>query len=134
MRPVFARFPRLTTIATATALLGLLGCDKNGQTGLLQHPAGNPALRTEITPDKAYDQMFDTSAKQLSDSTYLIISKADRGSQFTVHTGPRPTPDHAICFASSLNPGFRECVTAYYHSAGAVAIQSNEAGWWATPL
>ena len=70
----------------------------------------------------------------LSDTTYLIITKAERGSVFTVHTGPLPTPDHAVCFASTNNPGFKECVEEYYHNAGGVAIQSNEAGWWATPL
>ena len=130
----FLRIPRLTILLATTLLTSLLGCDKNGQTGVLQHPAGNPALRAEVTPDKAYDQMFDTSVNGLSDSTYLIITKANQGSVFTVHTGPRPTPDHAVCFASFNNSGFRECVGEYFRNAGSVAIQNNEAGFWATPL
>ena len=89
------RIPRLTIILATTMLTSLLGCDKNGQTGVLQHPSGNPALRAEVTPDKAYDQMFDTSDSGLSDSTYLIITKATQGSVFTVHTGPRPTTPYA---------------------------------------
>ena len=124
-------FSRLMAIA---AFAGLMSCDKNGQTGVLQHPPGNAALRGEVTPDKAYDQMFDATLPKLSDTTYLIITKAARGSVFTVHTGPLPVADHAVCFASTNNPGFRECVEEYYQSAGVVAVQSNEAGWWATPL
>lgn len=134
MERAFIQVSRLTTILVSTALVGLWGCEKNGQAGVLQHPPGNPALRAEITPDKAYDQKFDASTNGLSDTTYLIITKAKQGSIFTVHTGPRPTSDRAVCFASINNPGFRECVAEYYHSAGGVAIQSNEAGWWATPL
>ena len=130
----FLRIPRLTILLATTLLTSLLGCDKNSQTGVLQHPAGNPALRAEVTPDKAYDQMFDTSVSGLSDSTYLIITKANQGSVFTVHTGPRPTPDHAVCFASFNNSGFRECVGEYFRNAGSVAIQNNEAGFWTTPL
>ena len=128
------RISRLATVLAATALAGLMGCDKNGQTGILQQPTGNAALRGEITPDKSYGQVFDATLGKLSATTYLIITKAARGSIFTVHTGPLPTPDRAVCFASTNNPGFRECVEEYYQSAGAVAVQSNEAGWWATPL
>ena len=134
MERTFSQFSRLAAIAASTALLALLGCDKNGQTGVLQHSPANPALQAEVTPDKAYDQMFEASTDELSDNTYLIITKAQKGSIFTVHTGPRPTADHAVCFASVKNPGFRECVEEYYHHAGAVAVQSDEAGWWATPL
>ncbi|WP_210513765.1 hypothetical protein [Hymenobacter terricola] len=115
-------------------LAGLTSCDKNGQTGVLQHPAGSAALRVAVTPDKEYSEVFDASLNKLSDTTYLIITKAERGSVFAVHTGPLPTADHAVCFASINNPGFRECVEEYYHTAGGVAIQNNEAGWWATPL
>ncbi|WP_460609685.1 hypothetical protein [Hymenobacter terrigena] len=115
-------------------LAGLSSCDKNGQSGVLQHPPGNAALRVAVTPDKEYDQAFEESTRKLSDTTYLIITKAERGSVFAVHTGPLPTADHAVCFASTYNPGFRECVEEYYHNAGGVAIQNNEAGWWATPL
>ena len=79
---------------------------------------------------KACNATFD----KLNEEHYLIIIKAERGRVFTVHTGPLPTPDHAVCFASTNNPGFRECVQEYYASAGGVAVQSNEAGWWATPL
>jgi hypothetical protein len=112
----------------------LVSCDKNGQVGVLQQPPGNKSLQGEVTPDKAYGQMFDATTNKLSDSTYLIITKAERGSVFTVHTGPLPTSDHAVCFASVNNSGFRECVEEYYQNAGGVAVQSNEAGWWATPL
>ena len=121
-------------LLASAGLIGLMGCDKNGQTGVLQHPAGNAALRVAVTPDKEYNEVFDASLSKLSDTTYLIITKAERGSVFAVHTGPLPTADHAVCFASTNNPGFRECVEEYYHTAGGVAIQSNEAGWWATPL
>ena len=118
----------------SAGLMGLMSCDKNGQSGVLQHPAGKASLRGVVTPDNAYGQMFDTSLDKLSDTTYLIITRAERGSVFTVHTGPLPTADHAVCFASTKNPGFKECVEEYYHNSGGVAIQSNEAGWWATPL
>lgn len=121
-------------LATAVVLLGLMSCDKNGQAGVLQHPPGNASLRGVVTPDKAYNQVFDETLTKLSDTTYLIITKAERGSVFTMHTGPLPAADHAVCFASANNPGFRECVEEYYHNSGGVAIQSNEAGWWATPL
>jgi hypothetical protein len=130
MKSTFLRILLLMAVSAT----GLMGCDKNGQTGILQHPAGNAALRVEVTPDKAYDQMFDATTSKLDVATYLIITKAERGSVFAVHTGPLPTPDHAVCFSSINNPGFKECVEEYYHSAGGVAIQNNEAGWWATPL
>ncbi len=130
MKRSFLRFAFLLSVG----LTGLMSCDKNGQAGVLQHPAGNASLRAVVTPDNAYDQMLDTSLGKLTDTTYLIITKAERGSVFTVHTGPLPTADHAVCFASTNNPGFKECVGEYYHNAGGVAIQSNEAGWWATPL
>jgi hypothetical protein len=133
MKRKLLHYSRLTVLASA-GLMGLLSCDKNGQAGVLQHPAGNAALRGVVTPDQAYGAMFDATLPKLSDTTYLIITKAERGSVFTVHTGPLPTPDHAVCFASTNNPGFKECVEEYYHNAGGVAIQSNEAGWWATPL
>lgn len=124
---------QLVVLAVA-GLVGLTSCDKNGQSGVLQHPAGNKDLRVPVTPDKEYDQAFDASTSKLSDTTYLIITKAERGSMFAVHTGPLPIADHAVCFASTYNPGFRECVSEYYQNAGGVAIQNNEAGWWATPL
>ena len=130
MKRPFLRFALLAS----TGLALLTSCDKNGQTGVLQHPPGKASLRGTITPDKAYGQMFDATLPKLSDTTYLIITKAVRGSVFTVHTGPLPAADHAVCFASTNNSGFRECVEEYYHNAGGVAIQSNEAGWWATPL
>ena len=134
MKRISPPFFRLAPVLVLGGLAALTGCDKNGQAGVLQHPAGNTALRGEVVSDKAYDQMFDATTTKLSDTTYLIITKAERGSVFTVHTGPLPTADHAVCFASTNNPGFRECVQEYYHNAGVVAIQSNEAGWWATPL
>ena len=128
------RFSRMVSLLVLTGLTGLMGCDKGGQAGILQQPPGNKALRGEVVPDKAYGQAFDASMNKLTDTTYLIITKAQRGSVFTVHTGPLPTADHAVCFASTNNPGFRECVQEYYNNSGGVAIQSNEAGWWATPL
>lgn len=121
-------------VLALVGLAGLSSCDKNGQSGVLQYPPGNAALRVAVTPDKEYDQTFEASTRKLSDTTYLIITKAERGSVFAVHTGPLPTADHAVCFASTYNPGFRECVQEYYQNAGGVAIQNNEAGWWATPL
>jgi len=130
MKRSLLRFALLTSVGLA----GLTSCDKNGQAGVLQHPPGKASLRGTVTPDKAYDQMFDASLGKLTDTTYLIITKAERGSVFTVHTGPLPTADHAVCFASTNNAGFKECVEEYYHNSGGVAIQSNEAGWWATPL
>ena len=132
LRSINRSFARVSGFLLVAGLLA--SCDKNGQSGVLQHPPGNASLRGVVTPDKAYSQMFDTSLDKLSDTTYLIITKAERGSVFTVHTGPLPTADHAVCFASTKNPGFKECVEEYYHNSGGVAIQSNEAGWWATPL
>ena len=121
-------------VLALVGLAGLSSCDKNGQSGVLQHPPGDAALRVAVTPDKEYDQTFEASTRKLSNTTYLIITKAERGSVFAVNTGPLPTADHAVCFASTNNPGFKECVEEYYQNAGAVAIQNNEAGWWATPL
>lgn len=121
-------------VLALVGLAGLSSCDKNGQSGVLQHPPGDAALRVAVTPDKEYDQTFEASTRKLSNTTYLIITKAERGSVFAVHTGPLPTADHAVCFASTYNPSFRECVQEYYQNAGGVAIQNNEAGWWATPL
>ena len=125
---------RCFALALVPGLLALASCDKNGQTGVLQHPASNAALRAVVTPDKAYDATFNATLDKLNQESYLIITKAERGSIFTVHTGPLPAADHAVCFASTKNEGFRECVEEYYHNAGGVAIQNNEAGWWATPL
>ena len=125
---------RCFALVLFSGLLALAGCDKNGQSGVLQHPAGNAALRAVVTPDKAYDATFDATLDKLDQQRYLIITRAERGSVFTVHTGPLPAADHAVCFASTKNAGFKECVEEYYHNAGGVAIQSNEAGWWATPL
>jgi len=121
-------------LAFFPGILVLASCDKNGQAGVLQHPASTVALRAVVTPDKAYDATFDATLDKLNEEKYLIITKAERGSVFTVHTGPLPAADHAVCFASTKNEGFRECVEEYYHNAGGVAIQNNEAGWWATPL
>lgn len=126
--------PRRLALALIPGLLALAGCDKNGQAGVLQHPASNVALRAVVTPDKAYDATLDATLDKLNQESYLIITKAERGSVFTVHTGPLPAADHAVCFASTKNDGFKECVEEYYHNAGGVAIQNNEAGWWATPL
>ena len=131
MRSTLLRFSSFALLLVTAALMS---CDKNGQMGILQHPPGNKSLRGEVTPDKAYGQMFETTTNKLSNTTYLIITKAERGSVFTMHTGPLPAADHAVCFASTNNPGFKECVEEYYHNAGGVAIQNNEAGWWATPL
>jgi len=121
-------------LALLPGLLALASCDKNGQTAVLQHPANNAALRAVVTPDKAYDATFNATLDKLNPENYLIITKAQRGSVFTVHTGPLPAANHAVCFASTKNEGFKECVEEYYHNAGGVAIQNNEAGWWATPL
>ena len=121
-------------IALLPSLLALASCDKDGQSGVMQHPATNAALRAVVTPDNAYDATFNATLDKLTEEKYLIITKAERGSVFTVHTGPLPAADHAVCFASTKNEGFRECVEEYYHNAGGVAIQNNEAGWWATPL
>ena len=134
MKRFSPRFSQLVYLLVLTGLTCLVGCDKSGQAGILQQPPSNKALKGEVVPDKAYGQAFDASLNKLTDTTYLIITKAQRGSVFTVHTGPLPTADHAVCFASTNNPGFRECVQEYFHNAGGVAIQSNEAGWWATPL
>lgn len=131
MRHTHLRFSSYIIWVVSAALVS---CDKNAQLGALQHPTGNKSLQGEVTPDTAYGQMFDVTTNKLSGTTYLIITKAERGSVFTVHTGPLPTADHAVCFASTNNSGFRECVEEYYHNAGGVAVQSNEAGWWATPL
>ena len=125
---------RCFALVLFSGLLALAGCDKNGQSGVLQHPASNAALRAVVTPDKAYEATFDATLAKLDQQSYLIITKAERGSVFTVHTGPLPAADHAVCFASTKNEGFKECVEEYYHNAGGVAIQNNEAGWWATPL
>ena len=116
------------------AAAGLVGCDKNGQVGVMQQPPANKGLQGVVVPDNSYADEFVAKTSALTETSYLIITKAERGSVFTVHTGPLPTPDHAVCFASTNNPGFRECVQEYYSSAGGVAVQSNEAGWWATPL
>lgn len=134
MKQLLTRFARPAALAATVGLLGLMGCDKNSQVGILQQPRGSATLRGEATPDQAYDEVFDATLPKLDDSTYLIITRAEHGSLFTVHTGPLPVSDHAVCFASANNPGFRECVQEYYHNAGGVAVQSNEAGWWATPL
>ena len=131
MRSTLLRFSSFTLILVTAALAS---CDKNSQMGILQQPRGSKALRGEVTPDKAYGQMFETTTNKLSTTTYLIIARAERGSVFTVHTGPLPVADHAVCFASTNNSGFRECVEEYYQTTGGVAVQSNEAGWWATPL
>ena len=134
MSGTFLRVSLRTTVWTTLGLAVLVGCDKNGQVGILQHPARNKELKGDVTPDNSYGPMFDATATYLSDTTYLIITKAERGSVFTVHTGPLPASDHAVCFSSTNNPMFRECVDEYYRGAGAVAIQTNETGWWATPL
>ena len=125
---------RCFALVMFSGMLALAGCDKNGQAGVLQHPASNAALRAVVTPDKAYNATLDATLDKLDPESYLIITKAERGSVFTVHTGPLPAADHAVCFASTKNEGFKECVEEYYHNAGGVAIQNNEAGWWATPL
>ena len=125
---------RLFAAALLSGLLALASCDKNGQTAILQHPAGNATLRAVVTPDKTYEATFDATLDKLSPESYLIITRAERGSVFTVHTGPLPAADHAVCFASTKNESFKECVEEYYRNAGGVAIQNNEAGWWATPL
>ena len=131
MKRSTAHFFGLLAVA---GLLVLTSCDKNGQAGILQHPAGTAALRGVVTPDKAYEVTLDATLDKLNEENYLIITKAERGSVFTVHTGPLPTAEHAVCFASTKNDGFKECVEEYYHNSGGVAIQNNEAGWWATPL
>ena len=122
------------SLLCAAGLLVITSCEKNAQSGILQHPAGNASLRGVVTPDKSYVATLDATLDKLNEENYLIITKAERGSVFTVHTGPLPTAEHAVCFASTKNDGFKECVEEYYHNSGGVAIQNNEAGWWATPL
>ncbi len=129
---------KLPALLPACALLlastALISCDKNGHVGVLQRPPDNTALVGEVVPDKSYEEAFAAKTSILGDTAYLIITKAQRGSVFTLHTGPRPVASHAICFASTNTAGFRECVEQYYQKSGAVAILNDEAGWWATPL
>jgi hypothetical protein len=111
-----------------------MGCDKNGQSGILQQPRGKESLRGQVIPDKKYNEVLAATTSTLDEDHYLIITKAERGSVFTIHTGPQPTQDRAVCYSSTNTEGFRSCVDLYYKKAGEVAILNNHAGWWATPL